>query len=58
MFRQNTNINSPVTDVMSTDIVCNEGGLESGPDTEVATVQAGSTVGIPFTLLAIVFCAR
>ncbi|KAK2793086.1 hypothetical protein FQN52_002234 [Onygenales sp. PD_12] len=43
--RSNTNMNSPVTDVMSNDIRCNTGGLESGADTEVATVQAGSTVG-------------
>ncbi|KAK2760167.1 hypothetical protein FQN54_002234 [Arachnomyces sp. PD_36] len=43
--RQNTNHNSPVTDVTSDDIRCNEGGLESGSSTEVATVAAGATVG-------------
>jgi len=43
--RVNTNYNSPVTDVTSDDIRCNVGGLTSGPDTSVATVVAGSTVG-------------
>ncbi|KAK2766163.1 hypothetical protein FQN54_007679 [Arachnomyces sp. PD_36] len=43
--RKNTNMNSPVTDVSSPDIICNEGGLDSGANTEVATVKAGSTVG-------------
>ena len=43
--RQNTNYNSPVTDVTSTDLRCNAGGLASGPATNVATVVAGSTVG-------------
>jgi len=43
--RQNTNYNSPVTDVTSTDIRCNVGGLASGPSTSTATVAAGSTVG-------------
>jgi len=43
--RVNTNYNSPVTDVTSDDIRCNTGGLTSGPDTSVATVVAGSTVG-------------
>lgn len=33
-----------VTDVTSTDIRCNQGGLASGPSTSVATVVAGSTV--------------
>ncbi|ORY04574.1 glycoside hydrolase [Clohesyomyces aquaticus] len=42
--RQNTNYNSPVTDVTSTDIRCNAGGL-SGSSTNVATLTAGSTVG-------------
>ncbi|KAK1497963.1 cellulose-growth-specific protein [Colletotrichum tamarilloi] len=43
--RRNTNYNSPVTDVLSKDIVCNAGGLSSGPATQIATVAAGSTVG-------------
>ncbi|OHF01499.1 cellulose-growth-specific protein [Colletotrichum orchidophilum] len=43
--RRNTNYNSPVTDVLSRDIVCNAGGLSSGPATQTATVAAGSTVG-------------
>ncbi|WQF89146.1 Putative auxiliary Activity family 9 [Colletotrichum destructivum] len=43
--RKNTNHNSPVTDVLSRDIVCNAGGLSSGPGTQIATVAAGSTVG-------------
>lgn len=38
-----------MTDVTSTDILCNAGGLDSGADTEVATVQAGSTVSCPFS---------
>ncbi|OLN86350.1 putative endo-beta-1,4-glucanase D 15 [Colletotrichum chlorophyti] len=43
--RRNTNHNSPVTDVLSRDIVCNAGGLSSGPATQIATVAAGSNVG-------------
>ncbi|KAJ5012526.1 putative endo-beta-1,4-glucanase D [Colletotrichum sp. SAR 10_99] len=43
--RRNTNHNSPITDVSSKDIVCNAGGLSSGPATKIATVAAGSTVG-------------
>lgn len=43
--RENTNYNSPVTDVTSDDIRCNVGGLASGTNTSVATVVAGSTVG-------------
>ncbi|GKT90413.1 LOW QUALITY PROTEIN: cellulose-growth-specific protein [Colletotrichum tofieldiae] len=43
--RRNTNHNSPVTDVLSKDIVCNAGGLASGSATQIATVAAGSTVG-------------
>ncbi|KAL0769451.1 hypothetical protein CaCOL14_008759 [Colletotrichum acutatum] len=45
--RRNTNYNSPVTDVLSKDIVCNAGGLSSGPATQIATVAAGSTVNLP-----------
>jgi hypothetical protein len=45
MCRENTNSNSPVTDVTSDDIRCNVGGLASGNTTSVATVAAGSTVG-------------
>ncbi|KAF2197834.1 cellulose-growth-specific protein [Delitschia confertaspora ATCC 74209] len=43
--RQNTNYNSPVTDVTSNDIRCNAGGLASGASTNTATITAGSTVG-------------
>ncbi|KDN44431.1 hypothetical protein RSAG8_05478, partial [Rhizoctonia solani AG-8 WAC10335] len=43
--RANTNTNSPVTDVASTDLRCNVGGLASGSSTSTATVAAGSTVG-------------
>lgn len=45
--RVNTNYNSPVQDVTSTDIRCNTGGLTSGPATNIATVIAGSTVRLP-----------
>ncbi|KAH7923350.1 glycoside hydrolase family 61 protein [Leucogyrophana mollusca] len=44
--RQNTNYNSPVTDVSSTDLRCNVGGLASGTATQTDTVTAGSTVGL------------
>ncbi|CEL58831.1 putative endo-beta-1,4-glucanase D OS=Aspergillus niger (strain CBS 513,88 / FGSC A1513) GN=eglD PE=3 SV=1 [Rhizoctonia solani AG-1 IB] len=51
--RSNTNINSPLTDVTSTDIRCNAGGLTSGSKTSISNVAAGSTVGfqadIPLT---------
>ncbi|KAG9099850.1 hypothetical protein FRC06_004767 [Ceratobasidium sp. 370] len=43
--RSNTNTNSPVTDVTSTDFRCNVGGLASGSKTSISTVAAGSTVG-------------
>jgi len=43
--RKNTNFNSPVTDVTSTDLRCNVGGLASGATTNTATVVAGDTVG-------------
>ncbi|CAE6508994.1 unnamed protein product [Rhizoctonia solani] len=39
--RANTNTNSPVTDVTSTDLRCNVGGLASGSATSIATVAAG-----------------
>ncbi|KAL5635458.1 hypothetical protein ACGC1H_004299 [Rhizoctonia solani] len=42
--RQNTNYNSPVTDVSSTDFTCNAGGRTAG-STTTATVPAGSTIG-------------
>ncbi|KAG9119408.1 hypothetical protein FRC07_005573 [Ceratobasidium sp. 392] len=42
--RQNTNYNSPVTDVSSTDFTCNAGGRSAGA-TQTATVAAGSTIG-------------
>ncbi|EGO19398.1 family 61 glycoside hydrolase [Serpula lacrymans var. lacrymans S7.9] len=44
--RQNTNDNSPVTDVTSTDLRCNVGGLASGATTSTYTVSAGSVVGL------------
>ncbi|KAH7915475.1 family 61 glycoside hydrolase [Hygrophoropsis aurantiaca] len=44
--RVNTNDNSPVTDVTSTDLRCNVGGLGSGTATSTDTVTAGSTVGL------------
>ncbi|CAL1712305.1 unnamed protein product [Somion occarium] len=44
--RQNTNYNSPVTDVTSNDFRCNVGGLQSASATQTAIVQAGSTVGL------------
>jgi len=43
--RMNTNTNSPVTDVTSTDLTCNVGGLASGSSTSTYTVAAGSTIG-------------
>jgi hypothetical protein len=43
--RQDTNSNSPVTDVTSDDIRCNVGSLSYGAETAIATVAAGSTVG-------------
>ena len=42
--RENTNHNSPVTDVTSKDFVCNVGGLASASNTSIATVAAGSKV--------------
>ncbi|KAG8778260.1 hypothetical protein FRC12_025073 [Ceratobasidium sp. 428] len=42
--RQNTNYNSPVTDVSSTDFTCNAGGRSAGA-AQTATVAAGSTIG-------------
>ncbi|KAL7269268.1 hypothetical protein RUND412_008075 [Rhizina undulata] len=44
-IRINTNTNSPVTDVTSTDLRCNVGGLDSAATTDTLTVAAGSTVG-------------
>jgi len=44
-IRKNTNMNSPVTDVSSTDLRCNVGGLASAATTETLTVPAGSTFG-------------
>jgi len=43
--RQNTNYNSPVTDVTSDDLRCNTGSLAAGPSTYTASVAAGATVG-------------
>jgi hypothetical protein len=42
--RFNTNNINPILDLNSIDLRCNEGGLASGPQTETAVVQAGSTV--------------
>ncbi|KAH7361012.1 glycosyl hydrolase family 61-domain-containing protein [Rhexocercosporidium sp. MPI-PUGE-AT-0058] len=41
-IRQNTNMNSPVTDLTSTDLRCNQGGITGG-NTETITVAAGSS---------------
>ncbi|QRV93845.1 glycoside hydrolase family 61 protein [Ceratobasidium sp. AG-Ba] len=41
--RRNTNSNSPVTDIKSTDFRCNVGGLNGV--SQISTVPAGSTVG-------------
>lgn len=45
--RQTTNSNSPITDVTSSDFVCNQGGLDSDimAKTSTYTVQAGDSVG-------------
>ncbi|KAL7275602.1 hypothetical protein RUND412_001457 [Rhizina undulata] len=44
-IRTYTSDNSPVTNVSSTDLRCNVGGLDSGSSTSTATVAAGSTIG-------------
>ena len=44
--RQNTNYNSPVTDVTSNDIRCNTGTQASAATTHIGTVSAGTTVGL------------
>ncbi|KAH6702026.1 glycosyl hydrolase family 61-domain-containing protein, partial [Leptodontidium sp. MPI-SDFR-AT-0119] len=41
-IRQNTNMNSPVTDLTSTDLRCNQGGVVGG-NTQTITVTAGSS---------------
>ncbi|KAI5241754.1 family 61 glycoside hydrolase [Aureobasidium subglaciale] len=43
--RQNSNMNSPVTDVTSKDLVCNVGGLDTGAQTKTYKVAPGDTVG-------------
>ncbi|KAB2571981.1 putative fungal cellulose binding domain protein [Lasiodiplodia theobromae] len=43
--RQNTNANSPVTDVSSNDLRCNVGGLASGSSTKTKEVAPGAEVG-------------
>ncbi|KAI9740398.1 MAG: hypothetical protein M1834_004978 [Cirrosporium novae-zelandiae] len=43
--RKNNNSNSPVTDVTSTDLRCNSGGLSTGNVTSTYKVKAGSTLG-------------
>lgn len=44
--RENTNYNSPVTDVNSNDIRCNTGTQANAAKTSTYTVAAGSTVGL------------
>ncbi|KAH7417659.1 glycosyl hydrolase family 61-domain-containing protein [Cadophora sp. MPI-SDFR-AT-0126] len=41
-IRQNTNMNSPVTDLTSNDLRCNQGGVTGG-NTQTITVTAGSS---------------
>ncbi|VBB73143.1 Putative Glycoside Hydrolase Family 61 [Podospora comata] len=41
-IRQNTNYNSPVTDLSSNDLRCNEGGA-NGANTQTVTVRAGDS---------------
>lgn len=50
--RQTTNSNSPITDVTSSDFICNQGGLDADimAQTSTYTVQAGDQVG--FTINA------
>ncbi|KAK8250417.1 glycosyl hydrolase family 61-domain-containing protein [Phyllosticta capitalensis] len=43
--RKNNNSNSPVTNVNSTDLRCNAGGLLTGSTTKTHSVKAGDTVG-------------
>jgi hypothetical protein len=43
--RQNSNMNSPVTDVTSKDLICNAGGLTTGAQTKTYKVAPGDTVG-------------
>ena len=43
--RQNSNYNSPVTDVTSKDFTCNSGTSSTAAGTGTATVAAGSTLG-------------
>lgn len=45
--RQTTNANSPITDVSSDDIICNQGGIDADimAKTETRTVAAGDEVG-------------
>jgi len=44
--RQNTNYNSPVTDVTLNDIRCNTGSQASAANTQTYSVAAGSTIGL------------
>jgi hypothetical protein len=39
--RQNSNMNSPVTDVTSKDLICNAGGLDTGAQTKTYKVAPG-----------------
>jgi hypothetical protein len=43
--RKNSNMNSPVTDVTSKDLICNVGGLSTGGQTSTYTVAPGDKVG-------------
>jgi hypothetical protein len=42
--RQNSNMNSPVTDVTSKDLICNAGGLDTGAQTLVTLLASLSTL--------------
>lgn len=44
--RVNTNNINPIMDITSTDMRCNQGGLDSGSQTSTATVKAGDTVSL------------
>lgn len=47
--REHTNYQEPLFDPYSTDLICNIGGLESGPKTKVAKINAGDIIGFTFT---------
>jgi hypothetical protein len=52
--RLNTNNINPIMDINSTDMRCNQGGLDSGPQTSTATIVAGDTVRLQHRTLRIV----